>query len=137
MLSKANKSSHAVYSIQLHVVFVTKYRKNVITPEIMQRIGEVFQRVCMKGKSKMLEFNGEEDHVHLLLDVHPDNNISQLMASLKSASSRIVRSEFAEHVNSVYWKPVFWSGSYYVSSTGGAPIERIRQYIQAQGESEM
>ena len=80
----------------------------------------------------MLDFNGESDHIHVLLDVHPDNNISQLVASLKSASSRIIRKEFAEYLDQIYHKPVFWSGSYYVASCGGVTIERLRKYIEEQ-----
>ena len=99
---------------------------------MMRVMAEVFQRVCKKKKSLMLEFDGEEDHVHLLIDLHPDNNISQLVASLKSASSRIIRKEFAEYLSKIYYKPVFWSGSYYISSCGGVTIERLRKYIEKQ-----
>jgi len=132
MTSKAHKGSHSIYSIYLHLVFVTKYRRKIINAEMLQRMAEIFQRVCAKNGSKVLEIDGEVDHVHLLIDLHPDNNISQLVASLKGASSRIIRSEFAETINKTYVKPVFWSGSYYVASCGGAPIEKIRKYIETQ-----
>jgi putative transposase len=127
-----HKGSHSVYSIYLHLVFVTKYRRKIITPEMVQTMSEVFQRVCVANKSKVLEINGEPDHVHLMIDLHPDNNISQLVASLKGASSRIVRKEFAEPLQKVYSKPVFWSSSYYASSAGGVPLERVKRYIQDQ-----
>jgi len=68
----------------------------------------------------------------LLIDFHPDNNLSALAGSLKSASSRIIQKEFSEHLATIYKQSVLWSGSYYVASTGGAPIERIKQYIQSQ-----
>ena len=73
--------------------------------------------------------DGESDQIHALLDINPDNNISQLVASLKSASSRIVRQEFKEAINKVYSQPVFWSGSYYIASSGGVTIERLKKYI--------
>jgi putative transposase len=133
MQPKYHKGSHSVYSIYLHLVFVTKYRRKIITDHMVQTMAEVFQRVCTANKSKMLEINGEPDHVHLMIDLHPDNNISQLVASLKGASSRIVRKEFAEQIQAVYFgKPVFWSSSYYASSAGGVPLERVKQYIQDQ-----
>jgi putative transposase len=132
MTSKPHKGSHSVYSIYLHLVFVTKYRRKIINADMLQRMAEVFQRVCNKNGSTMLEINGEADHVHLLVDLHPDNNIAQLVASLKGASSRIIRAEFAELVNQTYRKAVFWSGSYYAASCGGAPIEKIRKYIETQ-----
>lgn len=103
-----------------------------MTAQMLDRIQEILANVCIKTKSRLIEFSGEADHIHLLADVHPDNNISALVGSLKSASSRIVRSEFANHLNRFYSKPVLWSGSYYVASTGGAPIEKIKAYIKSQ-----
>lgn len=99
---------------------------------MIQVIAEVFQRICKKKKSTMLQVDGESDHIHVLLDIHPDNNIAQLVASLKSASSRIIRKEFQEIIDKVYLKPVFWSSSYYIASSGGVTIERLRKYIDGQ-----
>ena len=99
---------------------------------MLERLQEIFANVCIKTKCRLIEFSGEEDHVHLLIDFHPDNNLSVLAGSLKSASSRIIRKEFSKHLSTFYSKSVFWSSSYYVASTGGAPIERIKQYIQSQ-----
>jgi putative transposase len=129
---QARKGSHSVFSIQLHMVFVTKYRRKVITATMLERLHEVFANVCIKTKCQLTEFNGEADHVHLLVDFHPDNRLSALIGSMKSASSRIVQQEFADELSKVYRKPVFWSGSYYVASTGGAPIERVKAYIKSQ-----
>jgi putative transposase len=129
---QARKGSHSVFSIQLHMVFVTKYRRNVITKPMLERLQEVFANVCVKTKCRLAEFNGEADHVHLLVDFHPDNRLSALIGSMKSASSRIIQKEFVDELSKVYSKPVFWSGSYYVASTGGAPIERVKAYIKSQ-----
>lgn len=126
------KGSHSVFSIHLHFVFVTKYRRKVLTAQILDRMREIFAHVCVKTKCQLIEFNGELDHVHLLINFHPDNNISAFTGSLKSASSRIIRNEFEEHLSKFYKNPVLWSGSYYVASTGGAPIEKIKAYIKSQ-----
>lgn len=126
------KGSHSVYSIHLHLVFVTKYRRKVITSSMLERMNEIFGQVCWKTNSILVEFSGELDHVHALVDLHPDNNISAFIGSLKSASSRILRKEFESHLAQFYSKPVLWSGSYYVASTGGAPIEKIKAYIKSQ-----
>ena len=99
---------------------------------MLQSMAEIFQRICKKKKSTMLQLDGESDHIHVLLDIHPDNNIAQLVASLKSASSRIIRKEFKGIVDKVYSKPVFWSGSYYIASSGGVTIERLKKYIDGQ-----
>lgn len=133
MSTLARRGSHSVFSIHLHLVFVTKYRCKVLTSAMLERMTDILAGVCRKAKSVLIEFNGEADHVHLLIDLHPDNNISSMIGSLKSASSRILRQEFSEHLEKHYWsKPVLWSGAYYVSSCGGAPIERIKEYIQSQ-----
>ncbi len=128
----SRKGSHSVFLVHLHLVFVTKYRRKVITAPILERLQEIFANVCIKTKCQLIEFSGEPDHVHLLVDFHPDNNLSVLVGSLKSASSRVIQKEFAEHLSTFYNKPVLWSSSYYVASTGGAPIERVKQYIKSQ-----
>ncbi|MBD2198085.1 MULTISPECIES: IS200/IS605 family transposase [Calothrix] len=137
MKTQLRKAAHAVFRIQFHIIFVTKYRKNAINQAILSKLEEVFSRVCEKRKCQLLEFNGENDHVHLLVDVHPDNNISQLIGSLKSASSRVVRKEFQDYLKQFYWKkedPSFWTDAYCVISAGGAPLEIIKEYIQSQTE---
>jgi putative transposase len=99
---------------------------------MLERLRVIFANVCIKTKYQLIEFSGKPDHIHLLIDFHPDNNLSVLAGSLKSASSRIIQKEFSEHLATIYKKSVLWSSSYYVASTGGAPIERIKQYIQSQ-----
>lgn len=82
---------------------------------------------------RLLEFSGESDHVHLLVDFHPRNSIAAVAGSLKSSSSRMVKKEFPQQYKKYYWgKVAFWSNSYYVASAGGAPIETLKQYIQGQ-----
>jgi putative transposase len=117
-------------------VFVTKYRKKVITAQILERLREIFSRLCQNQKSELLEFSGEEDHVHLLVDISPDVSLSKLVNTLKTISSRMIRKEFADHINKFYWKPVFWTGAYCVISAGGAPLEVLKTYIQNQNEPE-
>ena len=126
------KGSHSIFNIQLHIVFVTKYRHKIINEAMLSCIRNTLARVCEKNKCMIKEFNGESDHVHVLLDFHPDNDLSNLIGSMKSASSRIVRSEFKEIIDKYYWKDKFWSDSYCVVSCGGAPLEIIKQYIQSQ-----
>jgi putative transposase len=127
------KGSHVVFSIQLHIVFVTKYRRNVLTQSMLEAMKPVLERVLESNQSILTEFNGESDHVHLLIDLHPDNNISALISSLKSASSRILRQEFKAEIDKVYWgKAKLWHDSKCIVSCGGAPLEVVKQYIQEQ-----
>ncbi|GJD22242.1 hypothetical protein RIVM261_071980 [Rivularia sp. IAM M-261] len=94
---------------------------------------EVFVRVLESNNSKLTDCNGEPDHVHLLIDLHPDNNISDLVASLKSASSRILRERYKSTIDKYYWgKAKLWHDSKCIVSCGGAPLETVKQYIQNQ-----
>ena len=124
------KSSHAVFCIHLHIVLVTKYRRKVITNVILNRLQVIFTDLCGQQKASLLEFNGvrlasrrEEDHVHLLVNISPDTHISEFVKVLKASSSRLIRKEFKSHVDKYYWKPVFWSSSYFVNSSGGVSLD--------------
>ena len=130
--STLHKSSHAVYCIHLHIVLVTKYRRKAITPEILTRLQEIFTDLCTSRKSILVEFNAESDHAHLLVDISPDNHISDIVRLLKATSSRLIRKEFSAHVNSFYRKPVFWSSSYFVNSSGGVSLDVLKKYIKQQ-----
>jgi putative transposase len=101
---------------------------------MLEDMKEVFERVLSANGSKLCECNGEEDHVHLLIDLHPDNNISDLVASLKSASSRVLRRKYQQHISRFYWgeKAKLWHDSKCIVSCGGAPLEIVKEYIKHQ-----
>jgi putative transposase len=128
------RGSHVVFSIYLHVVFVTKYRKPVFTSAMLEDMKEVFERVLEANNSQLKECNGEADHVHLLIDLHPDNNISDLISSLKSASSRVLRQKYNSEIKKFYWgeKAKLWHDSKCIVSCGSAPLEMVKKYIQEQ-----
>jgi len=132
MQPSLRKSSHAVYCIHLYIVLVTKYRRQVITSQILQRLEQIISELCQEQKNILVEFNGESDHVHLLVNLSPDNHIAEFVKILKSTSSRLIRKEFAEHVNKFYRKPVFWSSSYFVNSSGGVSLDVLKRYIKQQ-----
>lgn len=130
---KCSRNCHSIYRLEYHLVLVTKYRKNCITPEIMGFLeGECRRLLALQGVD-LLEMNGETDHVHLLISAPPQICLANVINSLKSSSSRLVRKRFSEHLSQFYWKPYFWNRSYLILSSGGATIEVIRQYIQEQG----
>jgi putative transposase len=121
-----------VYSLSIHLVFVTKYRKKVIDAAMLVRLKEILALTCNKWDCELLEFNGEQDHCHLLIEINPKVLISSFANNLKTVSSRLIRKEFPERCAQFYKKPVFWKIGYFVSSTGGANLETIKQYIQSQ-----
>lgn len=122
---------HCVFAMHVHLVFLTKYRKDVLTQPMLESLEGLFRKVCTDFEAQMVEFNGEDDHVHLLVNYPPKVAVSGLVNSLKGASSRVLRNQFPE-LKKQLWKGALWSPSYFSGSCGGAPIEVIRQYIENQ-----
>ena len=122
---------HCVFNMHVHLVFVAKYRRDVFTKAMLETMNEVFKRVCLDFEAVLVEFDGEHDHVHLLVNYPPKVAISSLVNSLKGASSRILRSKHPEIKNKL-WDNALWSPSYFAASCGGAPISIIKQYIESQ-----
>ena len=136
-MDNTNKSSsHAVFNLKLHIVFVTKYRRKTLSHDLLAYLETAFAEVLSAWRCKLLEFGGEPDHVHLLADIHPALDISVLINNLKTASARRARNRFAEHLAVFYKKPLFWHRAYFVGSVGGATLETVRAYVDAQGSEE-
>jgi len=91
----------------------------------------IFAKVCKDFGAVLTEFDGEDDHVHLLVNYPPKVSVSSLVNSLKGVSSRLLKQRFPE-LEKRYWKGALWSPSYFAASCGGAPISIIRQYIEQQ-----
>lgn len=123
---------HSCYSLKYHLVVVTKYRNEVINEDILKEMKNIAERIFKSFKCDILELNGEADHIHILFEAPPQVQLSKLVNNFKTVSSRLIRKEFKAHVDKYYWKNYFWSESYLIISTGGAPIKVIQQYIQNQ-----
>ena len=124
----------SVSDLKVHLVLTTKYRRKVFTLEMLNRLHSILEELLHKWDCKLIEFNGEDNHVHLLFQYHPDIALSNLVNNLKSVTSRKLRQEFSDHLNSFYWKDVLWNGSYFVASCGGVTISTLRQYIENQNQ---
>ena len=122
---------HCVFNMHVHLVFVTKYRRQVLDAKAIGILQESFSKVCADFEAKLIEMNGEHDHVHLLIHFPPKVALSALVNSLKGASSRVLRIRYPE-IADRYYKNVLWSPSYFAASCGGAPLSIIRQYIEQQ-----
>lgn len=122
---------HCVFNTHVHLVFVTKYRKNIFNQAILDELKDIFIDICNTFGATLVEFDGEEDHIHLLVNYPPKVTVSKLVNSLKGVSSRHLRQRIP-NIEKYYYKGVFWSPSYFASSCGGAPISIIRQYIENQ-----
>ena len=94
---------HCTFKIHVHLVFVTKYRRGVFTQTILDDLKEVFSGVCVDFEAALIEMNGEDDHVHLLVEYPPKVSISALVNSLKGVSSRMIRKKKYPAIQKKIW----------------------------------
>ncbi|MDN4106081.1 IS200/IS605 family transposase [Paenibacillus polymyxa] len=127
-----DSNNHSVFLLNYHLILVIKYRKKVITAEISERMKEIFEYIQPKYNVSLQEWNHDRDHVHILMKTHPNTDISKFLNAYKSASSRLIKKEFPI-IRKSLWKANFWSRSYCLLTTGGAPIDVIKKYIENQG----
>ena len=123
---------HCIFALHVNLVFVTKYRRGVFKNEHMAAMQGIMASICKDFEAQLLEFNGEADHVHLLVNYPPKVALSTLVNSLKGVSSRLMRKEYGDFHPWLKRRGVLWSPSYFAASCGGAPIEILRQYIEQQ-----
>jgi putative transposase len=126
------KGRHCVFMLHTHLVFVTKYRRNIFSKIILDDLKTIFESVCKDFNAELVEFDGEQDHVHLLINYPPKVSIAKLVNSLKGVSSRMLRKKNYPEIMRNLWGNMLWSPSYFAGSCGGAPLEIIKQYIQQQ-----
>ena len=125
------KSYRSVYNLTAHLVFVTKYRKNILNEQLLTELEKVFSSILETRKGELIEFNGESDHVHLIVSYMPQISVSNLVANLKATSSKYMWNTHQDYLSKTYYKKrVFWTGSYFVASCGGITIETLRQYVE-------
>jgi len=131
MSSDIRSGRHVVFNLHAHLVFVTKYRRKVLDQKILADMKNIFEKIAAESQVIFKEFNGEQDHVHMLIHYPPKVSLAKLVNSLKGVSSRRLRQNWPE-LEKKYYKGVLWSPSYFAGSCGGAPIEIMRKYIEAQ-----
>ena len=117
--------------MHVHLVFVPRFRKRVFTREALCVLEKIFIHVLGKFEAELVAFNGEKDHVHLLVKYPPKATVSKMVNSLKGVSSRRLRQSLPE-LETIYWKGGLWSPSYFAGSCGGASMDLMEQYIKDQ-----
>ena len=127
---------HCVFNLHIHLVYLTKYRRSVFTKAVLEDLKEIFASVCQDFEAELVEFDGEKDHVHLLINYPPKVSVSRLVNSLKGVSSRLIRKKRYACIQDKLWAGALWSPSYFAASCGGAPISIIKQYIEQQDTPE-
>ena len=126
-------NNHSVFLLYYHLVLVVKYRRQVFDDVISEFAKDIFVHIASTYNITLEQWNHDKDHVHIMFRAHPNTEISKFINAYKSASSRLIKKNFPA-VRRKLWKEMFWSRSFCLLTTGGAPIEVIRQYIQTQGQ---
>ncbi|MEO0966908.1 MAG: IS200/IS605 family transposase [Cyanobacteria bacterium J06639_18] len=127
----------SVSNLKAHLVLCTKYRRSFFTAKTIDRMHEILEDLLDKWDCRVVEFNGEKDHIHLLFQYHPDLEISKLVNNIKTVTSRRLRNEFGEELSRIYGgQKVLWSGSYFIASCGGVTVSKLREYIENQDTRE-
>ena len=127
------KSSHTVYDIKYHIVWITKYRKPVLRGEIAERLRNLIREICRAKDVEILKGHVSRDHVHIFLSVPPHFSVSQLVQSLKGKTSRKLLMEYTS-LSRAFWGRHIWARGYFVASSGNVTDEVIMRYIEEQGK---
>lgn len=125
------KTSHSVYDLKYHIVWITKYRKPVLQGQIAERVRELIRQTCATLDVYIVSGHVSKDHVHLLVSVPPKVSVSELVKRLKGRSSRRMLDEYNE-LRRQFWGRHLWARGYFAASTGNVTDEIIKQYIESQ-----
>lgn len=132
---KLDSNAHSVFLLHYHLVLVVKYRRQIFNDEISNRAREIFEYIAPNYNITTEEWNHDKNHVHILFKAHPNTEISRFINAYKSAGSRLLKKEFPQ-IRQKLWEERFWSQSFCLLTTGGAPIEVIKKYIESQGQND-
>ena len=124
-----DSNKNIVFRCTFHVVWCTKYRRNLLTPEVEARLKQIAAEVAEETRCTIREMEGNLDHFHMLVDCDPQFGIHRFVKAVKGRSSRLLRQEFSPLRTRV---PTLWTNSYFVATVGGAPLTVIKQYIENQ-----
>jgi len=129
---KGRTGRSCVFKNFVHLVFIAKYRRGVFSESILEILNDIFKETCHQMCAELIEFGGEDDHVHIMVSCPPRLAIANLVGKLKGKSSYCLRKEFWPQIKTKLWGDHLWSPSYCVVSCGGAPLDVIKQYVADQ-----
>lgn len=124
---------HSSFLLQYHLVLVTRFRHPVIAGELKEELYDIIRDTFKKRDLNILELNGEADYVHILFEADPYTCPGELINALKTRTSRLIRKKYGDTVlASWYWKPYFWSKSYFIATVSEQSLKAVTDYIRNQ-----
>ena len=127
-----DNNNHSVFLLYYHLILVVKYRRKVFDDDMSEFAKDIFIRISKTYNITLEQWNHDKDHIHVMFRAHPNTEMSKFINAYKSASSRLIKKKYPA-IRKKLWKEMFWSRSFCLLTTGGAPIEIVRQYIEKQG----
>ena len=127
------RSSHTVYDIKFHLVWVTKYRKSILDKSIGERTRDLIREICTSNDVEIIKGHVAKDHVHIFVSVPPHISVSKLVQSIKGKTSRKLMMEYKK-LSVEYWGRHMWARGYFVASSGNITDEVIMEYIELQSK---
>jgi putative transposase len=127
------KSSHTVYDIKYHIVWITKYRKPIMKGLIGTRLRDLLREICRTNDVEIIKGHVSPDHIHMFLSVPPSISVSNLVQKLKGKTSYKLMQEF-KALSKEFWGRHMWARGYFVASSGNITDEVIIKYIEEQGK---
>lgn len=133
-----NRGQHCIYCLTYHMIFVTHYRKPVINEEMSSAMKEFSNHMAEQFRGKIISAETDRDHIHLLVSLPPNTNVSVFVRSIKTQLSREMRKRFPEQIKQYIYgdDTSFWSRSYFIATTGSVSLETVKQYIESQRPEE-
>ena len=127
--------SHSVYDIKYHIIWVTKYRYQLLRGDVALRARELIRQTCLSRDITIVQGSIGKDHVHILVSCPPTMSPSKIVQYVKGRSSRLIQDEFP-HIQKRYWGQHMWARGYFCSTVGSVTDETIRAYIENQAVEE-
>lgn len=121
-----------VCSIQYHIVWCVKYRHKVLTNQIERSLYDIFYKIAHDNNFSILELNGEEDHIHILIECTPQHYIPDMIKALKGVSARLLMKEYGDTLKKKLWGGHLWNPSYFIATVSENTESQIKEYIKNQ-----
>lgn len=132
-MSEVRHGRGYIYSIEYHIVWCVKYRHKVLNDKIENRLVELLNKIAEDNNFKILEINGDLDHIHLLIECTPQHYIPDMIKALKGVSARLLMKEYPQ-IKSKLWGGHMWNPSYFIATVSENTEEQIKNYILSQKE---
>lgn len=132
MQNDLDSGSHSVHSLHFHLILTTKYRRGVLTEERTQFILGVIEGFADNYGVEIVNLDGEDDHIHVLFQAKPTTDLVKFINTVKGATARRLRNEYANELKNELWGDSFWNDSYCLLSTGQVSLDVLKQYVEDQ-----